>query len=191
MLRFNLPGGGKEFLPATFCRQAASGAREWRFKGWAAQRPLYGLDRLAARPHAPVVVVEGEKAADAAAKLLPDQVVVSSPNGAKAAGKADWSMLRGRDVTIWPDNDHEGRSYAAALTKALRGITKSVRIVASTPGTPEKWDAADALAEGWDRAKAEKLIAAAVPADASVITRPGAASGKGAEADGRGRAITC
>jgi hypothetical protein len=176
VLRFNLSDGGKEFLPATFCRHATSRAREWRFKAWAAPRPLYGLDRLAARLQAPVVVAEGEKAADAAAKLLPDYVIVTSPNGAKAATKADWSELRGRDVTIWPDNDSEGSIYAFAVTKALRGLAKSIRIVPSTPGTPEKWDTADALAEGWDRTKAETLIAAAVPADALTTTRLEAAS---------------
>src|SRR5579884_1464144 len=39
VLRFNLPDGGKEFLPATFCRHATSRAREWRFKAWTAPRP--------------------------------------------------------------------------------------------------------------------------------------------------------
>ena len=75
VLRFNLPDGGKEFLPATFCHNAKTGAREWRFKAWPAPRPLYGLDRLGQRPIAPVVITEGEKAPDAAAKLLPDHVV--------------------------------------------------------------------------------------------------------------------
>jgi hypothetical protein len=121
---------------------------------------------VAQRPGAPVVVCEGEKAADAAAELLPDHVAVTSPNGAKGATKADWRALAGRDVTLWPDNDAEGRTYAAAVAKALRGIAKSVKIIASTPGTPEKWDAADALAEGWDVTKAAALIGAAVPAGA-------------------------
>ena len=178
VLRFNLPSGGKEFLPATFCRHATSGAREWRFKAWAVPRPLYGLDRLAARPTAPVIVTEGEKSADAAATLLPDYVAVTSPNGAKAAGKADWFVLRGRDITIWPDNDDEGRAYAVAVAKVLRGIAKFVRIVQSTPGTPEKWDAADALAEGCDRTKAENLVAAAAPAVPSATLRSDAPSGR-------------
>jgi putative DNA primase/helicase len=174
VLRFNLPDGGKEFLPATFCHNTATAAREWRFKAWTAPRPLYGLDRLAQRPAAPVVIAEGEKAADAAAKLLPDHVVVTSPNGANGAGKADWSTLRGRDVIIWPDNDNDGRAYAGVVAKALRDIAKSIKVVVSTPGTPDKWDAADAITEGWDHAKAAALITAAVPvhadADASNIS---------------------
>jgi hypothetical protein len=163
LLRFDQPDGGKDFVPATYCENATTGARAWRFKAWFPPRPLYGLDCLAQRPSAPVVVCEGEKSADAASALLPDHVAVTSPNGARSAPKADWRTLAGRDVTIWPDNDDEGHAYAAAVGRALRGIAASVRIAPSTPGTPEKWDAADALAEGWDHAKAMTLMAAARP----------------------------
>src|SRR5438309_11834601 len=63
VLRFDLNDGSKEFAPLTFCA-SDGGRREWRWKAWPPPRPLYGLDRLAQRPTAPVVVVEGEKAAD-------------------------------------------------------------------------------------------------------------------------------
>ena len=43
---------------------------------------------MAERPTAPVIVTEGEKAADAAAALLPNMVAITSPNGSKSAGKA-------------------------------------------------------------------------------------------------------
>src|SRR5262245_5795879 len=66
--------------------------------GFPNPRPLYNLDQLTARAGAPVLVVEGEKAADAAVKLLPDMVVTCSPFGAKSARKADWSVLAGRTV---------------------------------------------------------------------------------------------
>jgi len=161
--RFDRGGDDKEFYPLTFCERGG-GRREWRWKGWPVPRPLYGLDRLAQRPAAPVVVAEGEKSADASAVLLPEHVAVTSPNGAESAHKADWSPLTGRDVTLWPDNDDQGRAYAAAVARALRGIAASVKIAASTPGAPEKWDAANALAEGWDQAKAAALITAAVSA---------------------------
>jgi putative DNA primase/helicase len=162
MLRFDLKGGGKEFAPLTFC-EGTGGRREWRWKTWPTPRPLYGLDRLAQHPRAPVLVCEGEKAADAAAQLLPDHVAVTSPNGAKSAAKADWRVLAGRDVTLWPDNDYEGRAYAATLAKVLRGVATSIKVASPPRGAPEKWDAADALAEGWDHAKALALIAAATP----------------------------
>jgi putative DNA primase/helicase len=79
-----------------------------RWESWATPRPLYGLQGLAERPDAQVVVTEGEKAADAAGTLLPAMVAVTSPNGSKSAGKADWSPLHGRRLVIWPDADSAG-----------------------------------------------------------------------------------
>ena len=95
--------------------------------GFPNPRPLYGLDLLAAEPDAAVLVVEGEKAADAAAELVPDLVVVTSPFGAKAATKADWSALDGRTVVIWPDNDTAGAGYAKTFYASSRrpGLLKS------------------------------------------------------------------
>lgn len=103
--RFEKSNGGKEILPLTFCRHAESGATQWEWISFAEPRPLYGLDRLAARPDAPVLVVEGEKCVDAAQAELPDYVVVSWPGGGKAVGKADWLPLAERNCLGWPDCD--------------------------------------------------------------------------------------
>jgi hypothetical protein len=85
--RFDPPGRKKEFWPLTL--HCVNGKLEWRWKSWAIKRPLYGLHKLADKPSANVCVVEGEKSADAAQKLLPDYVTVTSPNGSNAADKAD------------------------------------------------------------------------------------------------------
>jgi putative DNA primase/helicase len=58
--RFDLPGGGKEMRPLSLWGEP-SGTLRWDWKAVPAPRPLYGLDQLAARPDAPVVIVEGEK----------------------------------------------------------------------------------------------------------------------------------
>jgi DNA primase len=108
-------------------------------KGFPNPRPLYGLHLLAERLEAPVLVVEGEKTADAAAELLPDFVVVTSPFGAKSAGKADWSVLKGREVTIWPDNDEAGAGYAAAV---LRRVPHA-KLVELPAFLRDGWDLAD------------------------------------------------
>ena len=49
-------------------------------------------------------------------------------------------------------------AYAAAVTTALQGIAASVRIASPPSDAAEKWDAADALAEGWGRTTAAALI---------------------------------
>ncbi|MGB5830410.1 MAG: CHC2 zinc finger domain-containing protein, partial [Thiohalocapsa sp.] len=104
--RFDPAQGRKQFAPQTFNGQ------RWQWKAPPEPRPLYRLDRLAAKPDTLVVFTEGEKAADAAAQLFPHGVSVTTPNGAQAPSKADFAPLAGRRVLIWPDNDGPGLNYA-------------------------------------------------------------------------------
>jgi len=153
---------GKQFRPLVLFNPAKGGRPAWRWESWPAPRPLYGLDRLAARPSAPVIVCEGEKSADAAERLLPDAVAVTSPNGSKGGGKADWSPLAGRAVTIWPDADKPGAEFAEAIAVTLHSIgVARLATIMPPAGVAEGWDAADAEAEGWESARATSLIASA------------------------------
>jgi putative DNA primase/helicase len=163
--RFDAPDGGKEIRSLVFAEHRKWG-RQWRWLGFPKPRSLYRLDRLAARPEAPVIVTEGEKAADAAAELLPDHVAVTSPGGSKASGAADWSPLAGRGVRIWPDADEPGQAYARDVLDMLATLSPAptVAVVQPPAGVAEGWDAADALAEGWTPALAAEMIAKAVPA---------------------------
>jgi len=113
---------------------------------WPAPRPLYRLPELGQRPSAPVLVVEGEKTADAAASLLPDHAVVSWCNGSRALHTADWQPLAGRRVTLWPDADAPGRQAMAALSGLLLPLVDSLTVVLvpETPAFHEGWDLADA-----------------------------------------------
>lgn len=147
--RFNLDDGAKDVVPQSYC-QNAEGRREWRWLSFAKPRPLYGLDLLASSPSAGVIVVEGEKAADAARTICPG-VVVTWPGGSKAVRHTDWSPLAGRKVIIWPDRDEAGISAAEAIAKAIGPIAASVRIVQPPAGASDGWDLADGVAEGWDR----------------------------------------
>ncbi len=153
---------GKQFRPLALYAPAAGGAPEWRWEAWPVPRPLYGLDRLAARRSAFVVICEGEKSADAASRLLPEFVCVTSPNGSKSAAKADWSALRGRDVTVWRDADAPGLEYAQKVAELCAAAgAASIAIVTVPEGVAEGWDAADAEQDGWTPARALDLIGAA------------------------------
>lgn len=180
----------KQFCPLTFCENA-EGKREWRWQGLPEPRPLYNLDQLAAQPDARVLVCEGEKAADAAALLFPDAVVTTMLNGAQSPHKSDWKPLRDRTVRLWADNDEAGRvcmeNVAGLLVKAGAASVRKINIAsfARTPATdaegrpilnegmplPEKWDAADAVKEGWTTGhiallrQAEEFLQAAKPID--------------------------
>ena len=141
--RFDPPGARKEILPMT------CGADGWRWKAPPAPRPLYGLDRLAAQPSAPALLVEGEKVADAAAQAFPDLVPIAWLGGAQAVAKTEWSALQGRRVLIWPDNDQPGRKAAADVAKAATAAgAASVALVDVPADWPDAWDLADTLPEG-------------------------------------------
>ena len=147
--RYNAPEG-KQILPYTLWSTVKAPDGEWLRKSWPVPRPLYGLDMLACYPTAGVVICEGEKAADAAKKLLlfPDYICITSPGGSNAAHKADWSLVKNRKIIIWPDNDEAGAKYAQAVAEILRPHNQ-VTLLTAPANKPSGWDAADALAEGW------------------------------------------
>lgn len=169
--RFEYGQGQKDVLPITYCQVGDTQA--WRSKSFPVPRPLYGLDRLAARPNDPVVIAEGCKSADAAGSLLPSYVPVSWPGGSNAISAADWSALADRDILIWPDRDRQkgvtgdeldydlqpGTIAAENIVAKLRGKARSIRVMDLRSLDCESgWDAADALAEGWDAARANAFV---------------------------------
>lgn len=138
---------GKEVYPLTFC-QNAKGRNEWRWLSFPKPRALYGAELLADGGR--ILLVEGEPKADAARRMLGDAMtVIAWPGGAKAVQHADWSMLAGRDVVIWPDADAAGIAAAAAITIQLRHHGATVRTVDPPAGVAKGWDLADAEREGW------------------------------------------
>ena len=127
---------------------------------WPAPRPLYGLPGLGQRSEAPVLVVEGEGTADAAARLFPEHVVISWANGTNAIAKADWQPLAplglaGRSVTLWPDADAPGRKAMARLAALLSEQGCRVALVDPPADLPQGWDLADA---DWSPAEAAEHL---------------------------------
>ncbi len=164
--RFDKNDGGKIVLPLTY-RQYQNGTRQWAWKGLDEPRPIYNQHLLVKYPDKPVLIVEGEKAADAAQAIFPDYVVITSPNGANAANYADWSLLAGRIVFIWPDHDAEGLIYAADVARiALAVGAVSVAIVQVPKIFPDKWDLADILPPGISHEWLAKAIS-----DATVVNK--------------------
>ena len=169
----------KVFAPLTWCQRANGQTTQWRWQGLPDPRPLLHLDELSQRLNAPVVLCEGEKAADAAAELMPGHVATCWPNGSNSWHKADLTPLKGRSVLLWPDNDSSGQSCMEAVAEKLREIgAASVQAIALDVfkrkptlknGKPTfakggQWDdgddAADALAKGWTSAHLAELESA-------------------------------
>jgi len=175
-----LPGGSKETRPLTLWVSPDGSRLLWRWKGPEEPRPLYHLNQLYDRPDAPVLVVEGEKACDAAARLLPGFVAATSPFGSKSPDKADWSILKGREVTIWPDRDGPGEQYAVAVARLVRAAgAASIRIVdwndtpdERAPTLERGMDIADLEGAGWSPQQITGMVDGARAAPESETVAP-------------------
>ena len=122
--RWNQEPGTKEVRPACFTD------RGWKLVAHPAPRPLYNLDKLAARPDDSVWVFEGPRKAEKAKACLPGAVMTANAGGANAIKKTDLSHLRGRNVTLWRDSDEAGAKWQDQMIAALRAVSvASIRIV--------------------------------------------------------------
>ncbi len=158
--RIRLRSGGKAFLHRVWLDGDwhRPSRRDPFTCDWPTPRPLYGLPDLLQRPEAPVLVVEGEGTADAAARLFPQHVVLTWPNGAKAIAKADWTPLAGRSVTLWPDADEAGQAAMQSLAALLHPLECQLQLVALPENLPAGWDLADA---DWTPRQAVRQLAKA------------------------------
>jgi DNA repair protein RadA/Sms len=121
---------------------------------------LYGLEKLADHDNASVLVTEGEKAADAAQRLLGDDWVVLGTFGTGIMpSTAVLGNLRGRRVWLWPDADDPGRKHMDNVAAILVTIAAEVRLI-EWADAPPKGDAVD-----WHGSTTEldELIEAARP----------------------------
>ena len=137
---------------------------------------------ITTRPDAPVVICEGEKSADAAARIFPKSVATTSPGGANGADRSDWSVLRGRKVLVWPDDDAPGCAYARRVSTILAALDCEISVVdaaalaRTAPGggprepTKDGWDAADAITEWPDLALRRAAYTCARPFDVAEST---------------------
>ncbi|MGE8253370.1 MAG: CHC2 zinc finger domain-containing protein [Stenotrophomonas sepilia] len=151
----------KKWTPQVTWCVGPAGQKQWCLESFPGARPLYGLDALGAKPDAPVLIPEGEKCRDVAARAFPGYAAISWAGGGKAVTKADWSPLAGRDCVLWPDADVPGQQamlgwrndanqFKPGVAQLLkRAGARSIRFVDVT-GQPDGWDIADALErDGW------------------------------------------
>lgn len=160
--RFEFEDGSKDVLPFCWCKNSENGNSKWKNRGYPEPRPLYGLDRINKQPVKILLIVEGEKCADAAQEILGETfAVISWPGGGKAVGKAFWSSIKGRKKLLWPDNDKPG--FIAAQDILATDATDNFKVVLPPWDKPKGWDVADAIEEGWDRDRIVSALKAAVP----------------------------
>ena len=138
----------KVTLPVVYTENS-HGIKSWRSKGLGDDRCLYN-EHLFKDSHKPVLIVEGEKTADAAHSLYPEFDVVTWSGGANGFTKSNWNVLEGKQVTIWPDNDKAGIDAAHKIQTLLskNNITQAKVIdLNKIDYLPNKWDLADDIPE--------------------------------------------
>ena len=118
----------------------------------------YRVETLSAK--APVVIVEGEKCADALAGVAQGLDVLAWMGGSGSILRTNWNDLRGREVTLWPDADEPGKKCMVKLTGELVRIGAAlVRAIDPEQDRPLGWDVADAIAgDGWGWDEVERYL---------------------------------
>jgi uncharacterized membrane protein YgcG len=145
-VRFDPPSGQGKVIRYVSLRETG-----WQIAGIPAPRPPYRLPEiLAIRERNCLVIVEGEKTAEAAVKC--GLVATTSAGGAEAASKTNWALLEPaswRRIVVLPDNDDAGERYADEVARQLwaagaRDI-RIVRLVDYATELPPSGDLADVI----------------------------------------------
>tara|TARA_R100000951_G_scaffold16512_1_gene12994 strand:+ start:8620 stop:10848 length:2229 start_codon:yes stop_codon:yes gene_type:complete len=115
-------------------------------------RPMYNIPEMVEADK--VIWVEGEKCAEALREM--GYVATCTIGGSgmlseNTAHKFDFSPLRNKEVILWPDNDEAGKKLARIVEAQAKEAGAKSTLTLQIPTTkPEKWDAADAVDEGFD-----------------------------------------
>lgn len=151
----------------------------WIFKHFPKPQPLYNLDLFKKYPDATIVIVEGEKCAQALQAIfdlnsVTDYIVTTWPGGCNNGKSGDYTHLHNRNVVFWPDNDRKlykknhplcgqempkkeqhGWLVMMEIADIVKANVKSMKVI-DVPGKlkPDTWDVADAINDDkWDLAE--------------------------------------
>ena len=183
--RFDLEDGTKQVLP--YCQVTDGKTIEWRFKGFNVPRKLYNADRIVkSGDKSVIIIVEGEKTADAGNKYVGDDkhIFTTWTGGANVVNRVDWSILKGKKVLFIPDHDTEQKDAngkikewyqqagnsamleIAAITKDFVSLQKWVFVPDSYVN---KWDIAD---KEWKKSELKQFIKDNINAVPVIPTKP-------------------
>ena len=164
--------GEKQVLPFTYKTNGSE--KKWTWMGFDKPRPLYNLHKIVQNPEKSILIVEGEKTADAASKLIPSVIATAWMGGASAVKYIDLTPLQGRVIVLWPDNDYThaykdgpmseqikpfhdqpGNKAMLEIANALKPYCRTIKWVNNPKDSPCGWDIADA---DWTPKEAIKYI---------------------------------
>jgi len=164
----------RPFFSKTFMSDEGMSQKDWdATEPPKKDRPLYNLANLYKHKDKPVIIVEGEKTADAAMRIpeLKGFIITTWSGGTSAHKYTDWKPLRERDSSIyfWPDNDASGtkamREILAKLStgfKDTRFFTLNYRDL-GVHEVVQGWDLADESAAPENQYSIGEMLAGFVP----------------------------
>ena len=129
-------------LPMKYAPFSLNANGTWSMKRPEGLLPLYITNK---HPEKPVIVNEGEKAMRGAERIW-NYDVCCWHGGATGWNKTDWSVIYGRDVYIWSDNDEAGIKCANEIAKELKANGSKVKVIQPPETFNDKddlWDAAE------------------------------------------------
>ena len=166
--RFDLPNGKKDVIPYSY--KSNGSKSRWSWIGLDTPRLLYNLHEITNNPDKIILLVEGEKTADAGKRLFPNYVVTTWIGGADGIKNADWTPLHNRKIYLWADNDVPGLhamfggwafNEQTNVYRRIKGIAELFPAtfvqVKNSPEFPKKWDIADVQ---WSPAEASEYLKA-------------------------------
>lgn len=106
-------------------------------------KPLFNIPEIIESDR--IVIVKGEKCA----KILTKQGITATTvmfGADESIDETDFSLLNGKHVIIWPDNNEAGKQHAEKIANKLT----SCSILSTPKGKKDGWNAIDAIAEGID-----------------------------------------
>ena len=144
----------KTVIPGYYCDRGffTNGTPPLRRKFWP-----YGVERLAGND-LPVLIVEGEKCANVKVEGF---VVLSWLGGTSRVPQTDWSLLKGRDVVIFPDIDSQtDKSHNYLEPESQPGMKAAIEIKSAISHSQildiYRYKPMDSDPGGWDIADAER-----------------------------------
>lgn len=156
--------GKKYFVPWTF--QKNEWVMEWLKdeRGNSLPKPIYNIRSLVLNPSKPVLIVEGEKTADAGADLFPEFNVITWMGGAQAIKSVLLDVLKDKDIYLFPDNDKPSFDAMELLSDRLELIASVRRLVDIRKlGVSDGWDIADIEHGEVDFEDVRQLVLDALP----------------------------
>lgn len=146
---------GKSYYPVSLQEDGST----VQLPNWPRAIGLYGQEDI--EKSSKILVVEGEKTADAARGLFPGVAVVTWRGGASNIRAEDFAGTNGKVVYLWPDNDEPGRK---AMGKIAGLLARSNEIyMVDTTVFPPKSDLADSL---------DKILVNKAIKEAKLIAKP-------------------